>query len=74
MHYKAIEIKLSPRITASFIVSSRELKEFMETFDVVKDLGYVQLMRDEGAVAFARRLVEEHTPRRREDSASRVDG
>lgn len=63
MSYKVIEIKLASRINASFVVSSRELKEFMETFDIVKDHGYVQPMREEGAVAFARRLVDDHTRR-----------
>lgn len=63
MSYRMIEIKLASRITASFIVSSKELKEFMETFEIVKDHGYVQPMLDEGAVAFAKRLINDHTRR-----------
>ena len=56
MSYKVIEIYLSPRVTASFIVSSRELPAFLKEFDVVKDHGYVQPSMD-NAIESARRLV-----------------
>lgn len=64
MSYKVIEIRVSPSITASFMVSSKEMEEFVETFDVIKDHGYVQPIHDDGAVSSARRILEKHARER----------